>query len=76
VPRYLFRTRHGERAKPAIVTECPDNDAAQREAAGMFGDMARDIAGELPSNPKWQIEVMDEAGKAIFRLSVVAELLG
>jgi hypothetical protein len=42
----------------------------------MFGDMARDIAAELPSNPKWQIEVADEAGKTIFRLSVLAEPLG
>jgi hypothetical protein len=50
--------------------------AAQREAAGMLVDMARDIAGELQSNPKWQIEVADETGKPILRLSVLAEPLG
>jgi hypothetical protein len=73
MPRYAFSTRHGERSKPSVVTNCLDNDAAQLEAAGMFVDMARDIAGELQSNPKWQIEVADETGKTIFRLNIVAE---
>jgi hypothetical protein len=41
----------------------------------MLVDMARDIAGELQSNPKWQIEVADETGKPIFRLGVLAEPL-
>jgi hypothetical protein len=68
MPQYKFRTRHGEH-----TTDCPDNDAAQREAAGMFVDMARDIAGELQSNPKWQIEVVDEAEMTILRLSILAE---
>lgn len=39
----------------------------------MFVDLARDIAGELQSNPEWRIEVSDEAGKPIFRLSILAE---
>jgi hypothetical protein len=75
MPQYEFRTRHGEYLKQSLITGCPDNDAAQREAAGMFVDMARDIAGELESNPEWQIEVMDETGKTIFRLGVLAEYL-
>jgi hypothetical protein len=75
MPHYVFRTRQGERSKPSIATNCPDNDAAQREAAGMFVDMARDIAADLQSNPNWQIEVADEAGKTIFRLSLRAEPL-
>ena len=41
----------------------------------MFVDMSRDIAEELQSNPKWEIEVADEAGKTIFRLSVFAQSL-
>jgi hypothetical protein len=73
MPRYVFKTRQGERSKPSITTDCPDNNAARREATGMFADMARDIADELQSNPKWQIEVADQAGKQIFRLSVLAE---
>jgi hypothetical protein len=73
MPRYAFRTRHGERSEQSVKSDCLDDDAAQREAAGMFADTARGIASELQSNPKWQIEVADEAGKTIFRLSVLAE---
>jgi hypothetical protein len=45
------------------------------EAGGMFADHARDIAGELASNPDWQIVVADERGKPIFRICVLAESL-
>jgi hypothetical protein len=38
--------------------------------------MARDIAIELQSSPKWEIEVSDATGKPIFRLSALAEMLG
>jgi hypothetical protein len=41
----------------------------------MFADRARDIARELQSNPRWEIEVGDPAGRSIFRLSIVAESL-
>jgi hypothetical protein len=41
----------------------------------MFADVARDIAAQLQSNPKWQMDVVDEAGKTILRLSVLAECL-
>ncbi len=71
---YTFRIRQGEgRSKRIVSSDWPDDDAAQVEAAGMFADMARDIADELQSNPEWKIEVADEAGKPIFRLSVLAE---
>jgi hypothetical protein len=75
MPRYTFKIRNSRYSKPGITTDYPDNDAAQREAAGMFVDMARDIAYGLPSNPSWQIEVADESGKPIFMLSVLAESL-
>ena len=35
----------------------------------------RDFAGDLENNPEWQIEVTDEFGKPIFRLSLLAELM-
>lgn len=73
MPRYVFNIiSNGERRQSAIAT-FPDNDAAQREAAGMFVDVARDYSSELRTHPAWQIEVVDEADKIIFRLSVLAE---
>ena len=75
MPNYTFQIRQGGRSKPSVSSDCPDNNAAQREAAGMFADLARDITGELQSNPEWEIEVGDAAGKPIFRLSILAEML-
>jgi hypothetical protein len=39
----------------------------------MFADMAREISDQLQSNPDWQIEVVDDAGKSIFRIKLTAE---
>jgi hypothetical protein len=39
----------------------------------MFADMARDVVGDLEKYPNWQMEVADESGKPIFRLSLLAE---
>jgi hypothetical protein len=72
---YTFRIRQCDQSKPSVSADCPDNNAAQREAAGMFADMARDIALELESKPKWEIEVGDPTGRSIFRLSILAESL-
>jgi hypothetical protein len=44
MPQYVFRTRHGERAKPSITTNCPNNDAAQREAAGLCRQRLHEVA--------------------------------
>jgi hypothetical protein len=73
--RYVFKIRQGEHSKPSITSDCPDDASAQREAAGMFADMARDIADFLQLGSNWQIEVVDEAGETFFRLSVLAEHL-
>jgi hypothetical protein len=74
--KYTFHIRQVDQSKPSVTSDCPDDNAAQREATEMFADMARDIARELQSNPKWEIEVVDPpAGRPIFRLSIIAETL-
>jgi hypothetical protein len=75
MPNYTFTISRSGRSKPSVATDCPDDDAARKEAGGMFVDMARDIADDLQSKPKWQIEVTDEAGKPIFRIGVLAETM-
>jgi hypothetical protein len=70
---YTFRIRQGERSKRSVESDWPDDGAARREAEGMFADMARDVAGNLEKHPEWQMEVADESGKPIFRLSLLAE---
>ena len=74
MPRYSFTNIHGGRPSgPGIVAECRDNDAAKREAAGVFADVARDIAKDLQSMPDWQIEVADAAGSAFFRIKITVD---
>lgn len=73
MPQYSFTISQGGRPKPSIATECADDASAQREAAGMFADVARDIAKDLQSAPEWQIEVLDDAGRFISKIRVTAE---
>lgn len=55
--------------------DLPDEAAARSEAAAMLADFARNIASDLPRSPKWQLDVLDEGQKTIFRITVRAELL-
>ena len=73
MPHFSFTISQGGRPRPSIVSDHPDDDTAKREAAGMFADVARDIAGELQSTPDWQIEVADETGKSILKIKITAE---
>ena len=74
MPHYSFRITQGDQLHTNSSSECPDDDAAKKEAAGMFADMARDLSERLQSTPDGQIEVMDDAGKSIFRIMISAEL--
>jgi hypothetical protein len=70
---YTFQIRQGERSKRSVASDWPNDSAARREAEGMFADMARDVAGNLEKHSEWQMEVADDSGKPIFRLSLLAE---
>jgi hypothetical protein len=73
MPHYSFRTSQGDQPRTNTASNCPDDDAAKKEACGMFADLARDISDQLQSNPDWQIEVVDDVGKSIFRIKLTAE---
>jgi hypothetical protein len=73
IPHYSFRITQGGQPRTSTASDCPDDDAAKKEALGMFADMAREISDQLQSNPDWQIEVVDDAGKSIFRIKLTAE---
>jgi len=73
MPRYSFRISRNGTSEPGSITECSGDVAAREEAAGMFADYARTVAEDLEECPQWQIEVANEAGEPIFRLTVLAE---
>jgi hypothetical protein len=73
MPNYTFRISQGAQSARSIASDCTDDGAARREAGGMFVDVARYVAGDFEENPAWKIEVADQSGKLIFRLSLLAE---
>jgi hypothetical protein len=76
MPRYHFNIRRGEKANPrGQQLDFPDDSAARREAVLLCRDFSRDIVSDFATNPEWQLEVTDEAGKALFRFRFVAETL-
>jgi hypothetical protein len=46
---------------------------AHKEAVAVFVDLIRDIADELAAHPVWQMEVIDETGRPVYRLKVIGE---
>jgi hypothetical protein len=50
-----------------------DAAAAQILALTMCADLARYIVKHLKDDAGWQLSVSDENGKALYRVSVVAE---
>jgi hypothetical protein len=72
-PRFSFA--QGRFSKPGLTTELPDTHALHKEAVAMFIGLVRDIADELATHPEWEMEVIDEIGKPIFRLKVIGESL-
>ncbi|MDR3484357.1 MAG: hypothetical protein P4M05_05535 [Bradyrhizobium sp.] len=40
-----------------------------------FADLARDIANDLQPNSEWRMEIADELGKTLFKLTFSSESL-
>ncbi len=56
-------------------TEFPDRNAAWKEMTGVCGDMVGDVSRKLIENAEWQMELLDESRKPVFRIRLVAETL-
>ncbi len=77
MPRYYFRIQQGEfsGASDLNEVECADENAAWAELAQVSGDLLGSIARKLKQNASWQIELLNEAKKPLFRVSLIAETL-
>ena len=74
--RMIFRELHGEDACVSNDgAEFADHNAAWKEMTGVCGDMIADISRQLSENAEWQMELLDEARKPVFRIRLVAETL-
>jgi hypothetical protein len=73
---FFFSVRHGEDACVSNDgAEFADHNAAWKEMTGVCGDMIADISRQLSENAEWQMELLDEARKPVFRIRLVAETL-
>ena len=74
MPLYFFRIRNGRYSGCAEqATECDDREAAWREMTSVCADMAAGISRKLQENSEWNMELLDEAKKPVFRISIIAE---
>jgi hypothetical protein len=58
-----------------VTSLLPDNQTARKEAVAIFADLARSFCDDIETNPEWRIEVTDELGAPIFRVTILAESL-
>jgi hypothetical protein len=76
MPRYYFKVPHGMFAGASdTALDFKDDHAAWKEMTTVFGDLVADVARSFAPDTNWQLETLDEAKKALFRISVVAESL-
>lgn len=52
-----------------------DSYAARKAAPGICANLARDIANGLTDGSEWQLNVLDEYGKPVFRIRQLVESL-
>jgi hypothetical protein len=76
MPRFLFQVQPSQFPKlPAIEDVLCDNYAARKAALNMCADLAKDIVEGLTGDSEWRLDVLNEAGKPVFRLRLLAESL-
>jgi hypothetical protein len=76
MPLYFFRIRCGRYSgADGHGTELADDDAAWNELTRICGEMAGGISRNLAQNAEWQMEILDESQKPVFRIRLVGETL-
>jgi hypothetical protein len=75
MPRFKFQVQQGKSEIPAIEDILYDSYAAREAALGLCADLAKDIVNGLTDDSEWRLDVLDESGKAVFRLRLLAESL-
>jgi hypothetical protein len=73
---YCFRIKNGPYCGASNNFEVADRDAAWAEMTKVCGDLVGGIARHLTQDAEWQMELLDQSGKPVFRIRLVAEALG
>jgi hypothetical protein len=74
---YFFRISHGRYSGASDQeAEFADHDAAWSEMTKVCADLLGGISRSLKQNAEWQMEMLDQAKKPVFRVRLLAESLG
>ena len=74
--QFYFRIREGRYGSPANhAIDLSDRDAAWNELTLVCKDLVGTIARDIKPNDEWQMELLDQAERPIFRIRLVAETL-
>jgi hypothetical protein len=76
MPRFLFQVQQGKVPGPfALEDVLSDHYAARKAALGIYADLAKDIVSGLTDDSEWRLNVLDEHGNPVFRISLLVESL-
>ena len=74
---YFFRIRNGRYSGASDQgSEFESREAAWAEMTKVCGNLVGGISRGLKQNAEWQMELLDEAKRPVFRIRLVAETLG
>jgi hypothetical protein len=74
---YFFRISHGRYSGASDHgSEFESREDAWAEMTKVCGNLLGGISRSLKQNGEWQMELLDEAKKPVFRIRLVAESVG
>jgi hypothetical protein len=74
MPLYFFRIRNGRYSGASDSgTELADRNAAWRELTRVCADIVGGISRKLKQDSEWEMELLDESRRPVFRIRLVAE---
>jgi len=77
MPLYFFRISHGRYAGASDQgSEFESREAGWAEMTKVCGNLLGSISRSMKQNAEWQMELLDEARKPVFRIRLVAESVG
>jgi hypothetical protein len=74
MPRYYFRIAHGNYSGTSDVGfDLVDEAEAWKEMTKVCGDLVSGITRALKPSSDWQMELLDDGKKPLFRIRLLAE---
>lgn len=75
--QYFFRINHGRYSGASDRgSEFESREAAWADMTRVCADLLGGISRNLKQNAEWQMELLDETRKPVFRIRLVAETMG